>query len=197
MEKGRETKRLKRDTDSQHFVLKQRYAPIDGLSELLYVDDVDYIRYNSDTYGYVLYLISLLFYTPVAAIKLFRCTDGLWHDDESDEWRELKEGEELCGGFHTFSCDDGNHGLFLKLIEGLIEKIDIDPIYCVSSAGMKGLSRRSSQSGSPMPAPTTPKHSTSAIPVLPPSANPLPLISSSKPEKAPSFTQLLSLPKAV
>ena len=128
MDKIREMKRLKRDTDYQHFILKQRYASIDGLSELLYVDHVDYIRYNGDTYDYVLYLISLLFYTPVAPIKLFRCIDRLGHDDESDEWRELNGGEELCGGFHTFSCDDDNDGRFLKLIEGLIEKIDNDPV---------------------------------------------------------------------
>ena len=197
MEKGRETKRLKRDTDSQHFVLKQRYAPIEGLSELLSVNDVDYIRYNGETYDYVLYLISLLNYKPVAAIKLFRCTDGSWHDDESDEWREVKGDEELCGGFHTFCCDDGNHDLSLKLIEGLVEQIDIDPIFCASSAGMESLSRNSSQSGSPMPPPTIPKHSSSETPVLPPSANPLPLISPSETEKASSFTQLASLPKAV
>jgi hypothetical protein len=197
MEKGRETKRLKRDTDSQDFVLKQRYAPIEGLRELLSVTDVDYVRDNGDTYDYVLYLISLLIYKPVAAIKLFRCTDGSWHDDESDEWREVKGGEELCGGFHTFCCDDGNHDLSLKLIEGLIEQIDIDPIYCVSSAGMESLSRKSSQSGSPMPPPTTPKQSSSAAPVLPPSANPHPLISPSKTEISSSFTQVPSLPKAV
>ena len=58
------------------------------------------------------------------------------------------------------------HDFSVKLTEGIIDSVDVDPIYCVTGAGMKGLSKKNSPSGSGTPAAnsTTPTqaHSTPA-----------------------------------
>jgi hypothetical protein len=153
METGPSPKRLK--FICQNFMLKQRNAPIHGLRDLLEVPQLDYILYNGKTYNYIVYITSLLLRCPLEKITIYRCKDGLWRDDESEEWEKITPDEALKAGVHLWSSSDGNLDFSVKLIEGIIDTIDIDPIYCVAGAGMKGWSKENTPSGSTTPAATS------------------------------------------
>ena len=102
MEKGPPSKRLK-SSSREHFMLKQRNAPVGGLRDLLAVGSLDYILHNGNTYEYIIYITSLLIGCPMQKITIYRCKDGLWRDDESEEWEEITADEPLKGGVHLWS----------------------------------------------------------------------------------------------
>ena len=90
----------------------------------------------------------------------------------------------------------------VKLTEGIITDINIDPINCISGAGMKGLSKKNSPSGSGTPAATsttpTQAHTTPAAANT--AVGAIALKSPPKTESnlpPPQVLQILALPKSV
>jgi len=185
METGPPPKRHK--PNARDFLLKQRFAKTE-LRDLLDVSNVDYIRQNGTTYEYVIWITALILKCAQPDIKIYRCEDGLFRDDYSSQWEEIAAEESLRSGVHMFTSTNGSHEFSVKLTEGIVETVDVDPIFCVSGAGMKGLAIRSSPSRPQTPtgaAPTTPTPG-----IATPSLKSLAIVS-------PAALQIMSLPRSV
>src|SRR5271156_6565859 len=111
METGPPPKRLK--PLAQDFLLKQRFAKTE-LRDLLDVSNVDYIRQNGTTYEYVIWITALILKCAKSDIKIYRCEDGLFRDDYSDQWGEVAAQESLRSGVHMFTSANGNHEFSVK-----------------------------------------------------------------------------------
>jgi len=200
MEIGLPPKRMKMSS-REHFMLKQRYAPPGGLRDLLDVGSLDYILHNGNTYEYIVYITSLLVGCPMQKITIYRCKDGNWRDDESDEWEKITADEQLKGGVHLWSSTGGDCDFTVKLTKGIIDNIDVDPIYSVTGSSIKGLSKKNTPYGSGTPT-ATPATLTKERTTPAPEKTPVGVIalkSSSKTESdlTPQVLQILGLPKSV
>jgi hypothetical protein len=70
-------------------LVRQRYAPFDGIRDIINIGNVRHLRHNKDKYHYVIYIVALILEVDPSLIRLFRYDGRQWEKDKSKGGREL------------------------------------------------------------------------------------------------------------